>query len=168
MNEVKNRQDNDSPSRNGGAIRISAPATVANLVCGFDILGMALNHPQDIMEISLLDDPVVQIKHTDGYDLPVEPAKNVAGASLLALQEACERKIGFEVSIDKCIKPGSGLGSSAASSAGAVVGANYLLGNIFSNEDLVRFAMNGEKVASGGGVARKIPWQVRQIRQESK
>jgi homoserine kinase len=130
-------------------IKISAPATVANLVCGFDILGMALNDPCDIMEVSLLDEPVIRIKHADDYDLPVEPAKNVAGASLIALQEACENKIGFEVVINKYIKPGSGLGSSAASSAGAVVAANHLLGNIFSKEDLVRFAMNGEKVASG-------------------
>jgi homoserine kinase len=130
-------------------IKISAPATVANLVCGFDILGMALNDPNDIMEVSLLDEPVIRIKHADDYDLPVEPAKNVAGAALMALQEACENKIGFEVVINKYIKPGSGLGSSAASSAGAVVAANHLLGNIFSKEDLVRFAMNGEKVASG-------------------
>jgi homoserine kinase len=130
-------------------IKISAPATVANLVCGFDILGMALNDPNDIMEVSLLDEPVIRIKHADDYDLPVEPAKNVAGAALLALLEACDDKIGFEVVINKHIKPGSGLGSSAASSAGAVVAANHLLGNIFSKEDLVRFAMNGEKVASG-------------------
>jgi homoserine kinase len=130
-------------------VKISAPATVANLVCGFDILGMALNDPSDIMEVSLLDEPVIRIKHADDYDLPVEPAKNVAGAALLALQEACGDKIGFEVMINKRIKPGSGLGSSAASSAGAVVAANHLLGNVFSKEDLVRFAMNGEKVASG-------------------
>ena len=130
-------------------VKISAPATVANLVCGFDILGMALNDPNDVMEVSLLDEPVIKIKHADDFDLPVEPAKNVAGAALLALQEAYGNKIGFEVVIDKRIKPGSGLGSSAASSAGAVVAANHLLGNIFSKEDLVRFAMNGEKVASG-------------------
>jgi homoserine kinase len=130
-------------------VKISAPATVANLVCGFDILGMALNDPSDIMEVSLLDEPTIRIKHADDYDLPVEPAKNVAGAALLALQEVCGKKIGFEVTIDKRIKPGSGLGSSAASSAGAVVAANHLLGNVFSKEDLVRFAMNGEKVASG-------------------
>jgi homoserine kinase len=130
-------------------IKISAPATVANLVCGFDILGMALNDPNDIMEVSLLDEPVIRIKHADDYDLPVEPARNVAGAALLALQEAWKGKIGFEVLINKYIKPGSGLGSSAASSAGAVVAANHLLGNVFSKEDLVRFAMNGEKVASG-------------------
>ena len=130
-------------------VKISAPATIANLVCGFDILGMALNDPQDIIEMKLIDEPVVRIRHADDFDLPVEPEKNVAGASLLALQEVLEKKTGFELVISKQIKPGSGLGSSAASSAGAVVAANYLLGNIFSKEDLVRFAMNGEKLASG-------------------
>src|SRR6476620_3195395 len=130
-------------------VKISAPATVANLVCGFDILGMALNDPSDIMEVSLLDEQVIRIKYADNYDLPVEPSKNVAGAALLALQEACNDKIGFEIVIEKHIKPGSGLGSSAASAAGVVVAANHLLGNIFSKEDLVRFAMAGEKLASG-------------------
>ena len=87
----KNRSHKNSPLDNG-RIRISAPATVANLVCGFDILGMALNDPQDSMEVSLLDEPVIRIKHADDYDLPVEPEKNVAGASLLALQDACENR----------------------------------------------------------------------------
>ncbi len=131
-------------------VKIIAPATVANLVCGFDVLGMALNDPQDIMELSLSDEPGIRIKHIDGYNLPTEPAQNVAGAGLIALmQEYGDKKIGFDLTVDKCIKPGSGLGSSAASSAGAVVAANYLLNNHFSKEDLVRFAMNGEKLASG-------------------
>ena len=156
MSDSKNISENvkyeNSPLGHGGgvhSIKVSAPATVANLVCGFDILGMALNDPQDVMEMRLLDEPIIKIKHADDYDLPVEPEKNVAGAALIALQDAAQKKVGFEVVISKCIKPGSGLGSSAASSAGAVVAANYLLGNIFSKEDLVRFAMNGEKVASG-------------------
>src|SRR5829696_2794373 len=130
-------------------VKVKAPATVANLVCGFDILGMALQEPEDIMDLRLLDEPVIRIKHLDQYGLPVDPAKNVAGAALLSFMEACEEQIGFELTITKHIKPGSGLGSSAASSAGAVVGANHLMGNIFSKEDLVRFAMNGEKLASG-------------------
>jgi len=132
------------------SIKIVAPATVANLVCGFDVLGMALNDPQDSMELRLSNEPGIRIKHIDGYDLPTEPAKNVAGAGLIALMdEYADKKIGFDLTVDKCIKPGSGLGSSAASSAGAVVAANYLLDNHFSKEDLVRFAMNGEKLASG-------------------
>jgi len=131
-------------------VKISAPATIANLVCGFDILGLALNHPQDEMELTLSKEPGLRIKHIDGYNLPTEPAKNVAGAALMALMEEYgDTSVGFDLTINKIIKPGSGLGSSAASSAGAVVGANHLLNNHFSKPDLVRFAMNGEKVASG-------------------
>lgn len=130
-------------------ITIEAPATIANLVCGFDVLGLALNHPQDKMTISLTDKPGLTIEHSDGYQLPTEPEKNVAGAALLSMMEEIEEAVGFHIVIDKRIKPGSGLGSSAASSAGAVVGANHLLKKPFSNEDLVRFAMAGEKLASG-------------------
>lgn len=130
-------------------VKVLAPATVANLVCGFDILGMALKSPYDEMTLSLCDEPGIHIKHTDEYNLPESPEKNVAGASLQALMDEYKKPIGFKLSVHKNIKPGSGLGSSAASSAGAVVAANHLLGNIFSKEDLVRFAMNGEKIAGG-------------------
>lgn len=130
-------------------IRIGAPATIANLVCGFDILGLALEEPMDIMELERTSEPGLVIRHTDGYDLPTAPEQNVAGAALLALMEELPEPIGLRLTITKNIKPGSGLGSSAASSAGAVVAANRLLGEPFTPEDLVRFAMNGEKVASG-------------------
>jgi homoserine kinase len=128
------------------------------MVCGFDILGFAVNNPYDEMEMRWMtranNEPSIVIINIDDYQLPTDPEKNVAGAALLALLEEYEEKAGapkikFEVKINKLIKPGSGVGSSAASSAGAVVGANYLLGTIFSKDDLVRFAMNGEKVASG-------------------
>lgn len=131
------------------SVQVYAPATVANLVCGFDVLGMALHRPDDVMTLSLKEEPGITIEHTDIYQLPTEPEKNVAGAALLAMLEELENPPGFHLVTDKRIKPGSGLGSSAASSAGAVVAANHLLGNPFSREDLVRFAMNGEKVASG-------------------
>jgi homoserine kinase len=130
-------------------VKVAAPATIANLVCGFDILGLALEDPSDIMECRLNDEGVIRINHTDEFNLPTAPEKNVSGAALLALMAECKDKPGFDLTINKCIKPGSGLGSSAASSAGAVVAANHLLNNRFSNEDLVRFAMNGEKLASG-------------------
>ncbi len=136
----------------GGAERsivVSSPATIANLVCGFDVLGMALNDPQDIMQVKLTDKPGITIKHIDNFNLPTIAEENVAGVSLLALMRELDENIGFNIIIDKHIKPGSGLGSSAASAAGAVVAANYLLGNKFSKEDLVRFAMSGEKLASG-------------------
>lgn len=135
-------------------IKVIAPATIANLVCGFDILGMALKEPFDEMTLSLSDVPGIKIHHTDDYNLPESPENNVAGVALQALLEDpivvnLKRPIGFNLVVHKNIKPGSGLGSSAASSAGAVVAANHLLGNIFSKEDLVRFAMNGEKLAGG-------------------
>lgn len=130
------------------SIKIYAPATVANVVCGFDIIGFALQDPNDEMYMRLTDQPGVVIKSLDDYNLPTAPEKNVAGAALLALLEEVPG-VGFEVEIRKNIKPGSGIGSSAASAAGAVVGANALLNNRFNRDDLVRFAMFGEKVASG-------------------
>ena len=130
-------------------VKIKCPGTVANLVCGFDILGMALNEPNDIMEVTLLDEPKVIIHNRDNYNLPTEPEKNVAGVVFLSVMERVGGKIGFEVTIEKHIKPGSGIGSSAASAAGAAVAANHLLGNIFSSDEVVQFAMNGEKLASG-------------------
>ncbi|HTD94514.1 MAG TPA: homoserine kinase [Chitinophagaceae bacterium] len=130
-------------------VTVHAPGTVANLVCGFDILGLALNDPYDIMELTLLDEPKVIIHNRDEYGLPTEPELNVAGVVLLAVMEKIGGNTGFEVTIEKHIKPGSGIGSSAASAAGAAVAANHLLGNIFSTDELVQLAMNGEKLASG-------------------
>ena len=130
-------------------VKILSPATVANLVCGFDILGLALNEPHDVMSIRRIESPDVIIKNVDSFGLPTEALKNVAGVALLAFMEKLNDGKGFEITIEKKIMPGSGIGSSAASAAGAVVAANLLLNNIFSKEDLVQFAMNGEKLASG-------------------
>lgn len=145
---IKKQHSSNSPLGDRG-IKVLAPATIANLVCGFDVLGLALNDPQDIMEVFISDEPGIRIQHTDHYKLSTIPEENVAGVSLLSLMQELDDNIGFDIIIDKRIKPGSGLGSSAASAAGVVVAANYLLGNKFSKEDLVRFAMAGEKLASG-------------------
>lgn len=131
------------------SVTIHAPATIANLVCGFDILGLAISEPADKMKMTLSEIPGIRIKHIDGFGLPEQAQENVAGVALLEMLEELPGNIGFDLTIEKHIKPGSGLGSSAASSAGAVVAANTLLGNRFSNNDLVRFAMAGEKLASG-------------------
>jgi homoserine kinase len=101
------------------------------------------------MEVNLLDEKKVIIKSADGYNLPENPAENTAGAPLIEMLNEIDEKLGFEVIIHKHIKPGSGIGSSAASAAGATVAANLLLDGRFNNEDLVRFAMFGEKVATG-------------------
>ena len=130
-------------------IIVKAPATIANLVCGFDVLGLCIEEPYDIMEVTLLEERKVVIQSADGYPLPQDPGMNTAGAPLLEILKEIDEPIGFDVLIHKHIKPGSGIGSSAASAAGAVVAANYLLGNRFSKEEQVRLAMFGEKVASG-------------------
>lgn len=131
------------------SVKIKSPATIANLVCGFDVLGLALNEPYDVMEVTLTETPGIKIRHNDIYDLPTIPEENVAGVALMELMQEIDPSIGFEIIIEKHIKPGSGLGSSAASAAGSVVAANHLLENRFTNEELVRFAMAGEKLASG-------------------
>jgi homoserine kinase len=101
------------------------------------------------MELRLLDEPKVVIHNRDMYNLPTEPEKNVAGVVLLSIMEKVGGNTGFEVTIEKHIKPGSGIGSSAASAAGAAVAANLLLANRFNTDEVVQFAMNGEKLASG-------------------
>ena len=130
-------------------VKVKAPATIANLVCGFDVLGLCVTDPYDEMVITLLSQKGVVIRSGDGFPLPTDPQLNTAGAPLVEMLKEVEEDIGFEVTIFKNIKPGSGIGSSAASAAGAVVGANYLLQNRFTKNDLVRFALFGEKVASG-------------------
>lgn len=131
-------------------------ATVANIVCGFDILGFALAAPSDKMTLRLINEKCVRITHLDNYNLPLQPEKNVAGAALLAMLKDVEETLGFEVEITKNIKPGSGIGSSAASAAGAVIAANALLGHRFTKLQLVHYAMYGEEVASGSRHADNI------------
>jgi homoserine kinase len=110
---------------------------------------MSLREPYDLMTLRLIEKPIVKIKHKDKFNLANEPENNVAGIVLLSILERMNSRFGFEVEIEKRIKPGSGIGSSAASAAGAAVAANFLLGNIFTPYELVQFAMLGEKLASG-------------------
>ena len=150
MTEQTQQVGESSPLGAGGlGVLVKPPGTVANVVCGFDILGFALNDPCDEMILKLSDEPGIHIINKDDYNLPLEAEKNVSGAALLALLDEATDVKGFKLISKKNIKPGSGIGSSAASAAGVVVAANHLLGNRFSKEDMVRFAMFGEKVASG-------------------
>lgn len=131
------------------SVKIKAPATVANLVCGFDVLGMCLEEPYDELELTLLRERIVVIRVEGEFNLPTQPELNTAGVPLLEIINNFGEEIGFELTIHKRIKPGSGLGSSAASAAGAVVAANYLLGQHYSPNQLIQFAMSGEKLVSG-------------------
>ena len=91
-------------------IRVLAPATVANVVCGFDCLGFALDGPHDEMTVRKIAEPSIRIMHRDNFGLPTDSKKNVAGVALHALLDASKVDFGFEVEITKHIKPGSGIG----------------------------------------------------------
>ncbi|CAM3512382.1 homoserine kinase [Flavobacterium gelidilacus] len=137
-------------------IKIFCPATIANLNCGFDILGLCLEGIGDEMIIRKSTEKGVKITKIVGANLPFETGKNVAGVAALALLENFELDFGFEIEIYKNIKTGSGIGSSSASAAGAVYGINELLGKPFSKVELVNFAMKGEVVASGSEHADNV------------
>jgi homoserine kinase len=129
-------------------IKVFCPATVANVSCGFDVLGVALDSVGDEMIVRKVPQKGIRITKLTGQDLPKETLNNVAGVAGNAFLLASDYDGGFEIEINKKIKPGSGIGSSAASSAGAVWAMNHLLGNPFSKTELVKFAMEGERLAS--------------------
>ncbi|MDA6069840.1 homoserine kinase [Flavobacterium sp. AC] len=142
-------------------IKLFCPATIANLSCGFDVLGLCLDNAGDEMIVRKVDQKGIRITKIVGADLPLETEKNVSGVAAVAMLEAYEKdfeaiNFGFEIEIYKHIKAGSGIGSSAASSAGAVFGINELLGKPYSRKDLVQFAMQGEKLASGNAHADNV------------
>ncbi|WP_339629597.1 homoserine kinase [uncultured Maribacter sp.] len=134
---------------NQNEIKVFCPATVANISCGFDVLGVALDLVGDEMVVRKVPQKGIKITKITGQDLPKETLNNVAGVAGNAFLLAADYDGGFEIEINKKIKPGSGIGSSAASSTGAVWAMNHLLGNPFTKTELVKFAMEGERLASG-------------------
>ena len=86
------------------SVKVRAPASIANLVCGFDILGMSLEEPYDEMQMELSTTPGILIAHSDGYGLSEDPVKNVAGAALQAMLDVCENAPGVICNIRKNIK----------------------------------------------------------------
>ncbi len=137
-------------------IKIFSPATVANVSCGFDVLGFCLDSIGDEMIIRKVEKKGIHITKIEGYDLPLETEKNVAGVAALALLENTKPNCGFEIEIYKHIKPGSGIGSSSASASGSVYAINELLGRPFNKTQLTYFAMQGEKLASQGEHADNV------------
>lgn len=131
------------------SIRVFCPGTIANVSCGFDVLGLSLAGVGDYMTVTQTAIKGITISEILGQDLPMETTQNVAGVAGLTLLEALGSDAGFEIKIDKRIKAGSGIGSSAASSAGAVWAINHLLGDPFTTKELIPFAMEGERLASG-------------------
>lgn len=137
-------------------IKIFSPATIANISCGFDVLGLALDSIGDELTVRKVASKGIIIKKIFGAKLSLENHKNVAGVAGMALLDAYDKNVGFEIEINKLIKPGSGIGSSAASAAGTVWAMNELLGKPFSIKELVNFAMEGEKLASGSAHADNV------------
>lgn len=128
-----------------------APATVANVGIGFDILGHAVDEVGDRVRIRRIEENVVRIRSITGVvgELPVEPMNNTAGRAVQAMHQALAPGFGFELDIEKGIPLGSGMGGSAASAVAAVVAANALLHAPAAQVQLLKFAMEGEIVASG-------------------
>jgi homoserine kinase len=128
-----------------------APASVGNVIVGFDILGHSVDAVGDRVTARRIAEPLVRITGITGTDaeLPLEAEKNTAGRALMAMREAQQLPFGFEISIQKGIPLGSGLGGSAASAVAAVVAANALLDTPLPKLELLKYAMAGEAVASG-------------------
>jgi len=129
-----------------------APATVANVGCGYDVLGFAIHGLGDVVTVSFSEKPGVTIKSITGDDgrLPLDAEKNTAGLAAIAfLKKADKTEIGIELEIEKKMPLGSGLGSSAASSVASVVALNELLGNPFKKNELLPLSVEGELAASG-------------------
>ena len=131
-------------------VKAFAPATVANMGCGFDIMGMALNGVGDVVSVEVSEGDELIINNISGVELPSDIEKNVITPAVRALMAAAGLKRRIEVTVEKKILPGSGIGSSAASSAAAVYALNEALDRPFSDEKLVEFAMEGEKLISNG------------------
>lgn len=134
------------------SVRIRVSASVANVSCGFDCIGYSVDAPVDILTIEKCDKPGIEItlSGSGAETIPVIPERNTAGKGILSLLTAVDQQLGIKIHIEKGIAPGSGLGSSAASAVGGVVGVNFLLGNPLKPDELLIHCMAGEAVASGG------------------
>jgi homoserine kinase len=132
-------------------VRIFAPATVANLGPGFDVLGLALAAPGDVVEAELSDHPGVEIVEITGDKglLSRDPVRNVAGRAASDVLQRAGQQTGVRIWLHKQMPLASGLGSSGASSAAAAVATNELLGRPLNPRDLLLSAMEGERAASG-------------------
>lgn len=162
-------------------VKVFAPGTVANIGCGFDVMGLTLDGVGDTVAVTLYEDKeefnrsasasanafvspacTVSVKNSSREKLPESAAGNVVTPAVTALAAAFLEKSGskdslyMEIEIIDKIRPGSGIGSSAASSAAAVYALNHLLGHPFSEVKLVDFAMEGERLISGTAHADNV------------
>jgi homoserine kinase len=140
-------------------IRVFAPATVANVACGYDVLGFAIDAPGDEVVVRFCDKPGLHITKITGDDgkLPKNPAQNTAGvAALDLLKHLGMTDRGIEMEIHKKMPFGSGLGSSAASAVAGAYAVNKLIGEPLTKKQLLPFAMAGEASADGAWHADNV------------
>lgn len=140
------------------AVKAFAPATVANVSCGFDILGFAIDAMGDEVEVRLKDKPGLEVISIEGDQgrLPYAVEKNTCAVAIQAMLDELNQQAGIEILLKKGLPLGSGMGSSAASAVAALVAANKLLGEPFEKKALLPFAMAAEKVACGAGHADNV------------
>ncbi|MFT6070872.1 MAG: homoserine kinase [Bacteriovoracaceae bacterium] len=135
-------------------VTVFAPATCGNLCVGFDIMGLCYEGVGDKVKVTKIDEPIVRIESLSGGEgIPLDPKKNTAGIVLLELIKKEKLNFGFSLKIDKGIAIGSGMGGSAASAVGALVGANSFLDKPLSKEELLEYSLVGEKLSSGSAHA---------------
>jgi homoserine kinase len=141
------------------SIKVFAPATVANVVCGYDVLGFAVNAPGDEVVMRVTDTKGITISKITGDDgkLPLNPEKNTVSASVQHyLNYICKPDFGLDIELHKKMPIGSGLGSSSASTVAGLFAVNTLFDDLLSNKELVPFAMKGEELACGYGHADNV------------
>jgi len=139
-------------------IKALAPATVANVSCGFDVFGFAVESPADEVILTLTDTPGVIIKEITGDEgrLPLDASKNTSGVAVEAFLRALDSSAGVEIVLHKKLPLGSGMGSSAASSVAALVAINELFDKPFTRDQLLPFAMEAERIACGSAHADNV------------
>lgn len=140
-------------------IKVFAPATVANVVCGFDVLGFAVNEPGDEVVMRVTNKPGITISKITGDDgrLPLDPAKNTVSVSVQHYLDSIDRKdLGLDIELHKKMPIGSGLGSSSASTVAGLYAVKTLLGDDTDVAKLLPFAMKGEEMACGHGHADNV------------
>ena len=130
------------------SIKVFSPASVSNVCCGFDVLGFSIAGLGDELIITESDSKKANIITVNGYEVPLCAEMNTASIAAQSMLDFLNIKSGFDIEINKNIKPGSGIGSSAASAVGAVYGINELLGSPLKRQELLKFAMQGEFVSS--------------------
>lgn len=131
------------------AVTVFAPATVANIGCGFDAMGFAFEGIGDIVRMRFIEGNEIKYINLSGVPLPQKNEDNLMTPALYAIMDASGERRGVEVKILQKIIPGSGIGSSAAAASAAVYAYNALIGSPFSDEKLVEYAIEGERMSSG-------------------